>query len=67
MSDVNKYFQICEVLEDEFPYQKAALELFPKLFATCQDVEVAKDLTLEIIAWSCSVPDLSHVTVTPKE
>ncbi|EPN0075156.1 hypothetical protein ACTTUP_003548 [Vibrio cholerae] len=63
MDNTEKYININELLECEYPYQKAALELFPKLYATCKDVEMAKALTLEIISWSCSVPDMSHVEI----
>ncbi|QEO43526.1 hypothetical protein F0316_18305 [Vibrio cholerae] len=65
MDNTEKYININDLLECEYPYQKAALDLFPKLYATCKDVEMAKGLTLEIISWSCSVPNLSHVTIDP--
>ncbi|WP_217534796.1 hypothetical protein [Vibrio cholerae] len=61
MDNTEKYMNINELLECGYPYQKAALDLFPKLYATCKDVEMAKDLTLEVICWSSSIPDMSHV------
>ncbi|HDZ3742206.1 TPA: hypothetical protein RSW73_003398, partial [Vibrio cholerae] len=54
MNNDAKYLEICTILEEQHAYSKQALELFPKLYATCKDVEMAKELTLDIICWAIS-------------
>ncbi|EIE9613252.1 hypothetical protein LFN31_003634 [Vibrio cholerae] len=63
MNNDAKYLEICTILEEQHAYSKQALELFPKLYATCKDVEMAKELTLDIICWAISVPDMSRVEI----
>ncbi|EJC6737645.1 hypothetical protein M2G99_20865 [Vibrio vulnificus] len=63
MNNDAKYREICTILEEQHAYSKQALELFPKLYATCKDVKMAKELTLDIICWAISVPDMSRVEI----